>query len=737
MATYYFSTTDGDDSRTSVQAQNSATPWQTISKLNSFFSSLVPGDQVLFKKGDTFYGGIIPNVSGAAGNPISFGAYSTGADPIITGFQDVSAWTSLGGNQYESTSAISTLSTLNMVTISDVFAPIGKWPNGTFVYNTINSHTGTDLQQGLAASITSAVSLPFDWTGGQVVIRKRHWIIDKATVTSQAGDTINYINPSIYGSVDGFGFFIQNHQDACDTEGEWWYNSSTKKIGIYSAGSPTGVKVVNVDILVNIGAQSYLNFTGLQFDGSNSATVNLSSGHHVIFSGCSFNYAGINAFTVQAAAHHITITGCSANVTNNNFITGGGSQNWTITSNTIQGTGQTPGMGESRDGNYIGMYNIGSNSLIQYNDLLMTGYNGIDFRGGNIQVLNNYVDTFCNVKDDGAGIYTFTGASTTIYAQRTVDHNIVLNAGGATVTNGTTTTNEDAHGIYMDDNSSQVTISNNTVANCGGAGIFLHADHNITLTNNTIYNNALKTANTYAQIYEVYPGVVTTAAVRNLTVTANKFVSRASTQIVAYYKTNEANMSQWPTGLTNANFNNNYYCRPINENATTFQIIRSSGTTNTDLPGWTALSGGNLDNASNISPVTIPDVSFLRFEVNPTNVATSVDLDGDSYIDVAGVGYTGTISLAPYSSLVLILFESGSGSLPPQEDILSITINFTPCDPMPPEGYDILYRAVGDIDYIDAGFFTASPAVISVDYPAGTHFEGVIKSDCGDVPWNI
>ena len=95
---YYFSSVSGDDSRTGAQAQNPATPWKTLSKLNSFFSSLSAGDSVLFKRGETFYGSIVVSKSGTAANPIRFGAFGSGAKPIISGFTTVNTWTSLVRN---------------------------------------------------------------------------------------------------------------------------------------------------------------------------------------------------------------------------------------------------------------------------------------------------------------------------------------------------------------------------------------------------------------------------------------------------------------------------------------------------------------------------------------------------------------------------------------------------------------------------------------------------------------
>src|SRR5437868_1321958 len=93
-ANYYFSSISGNDGRTPAEAKHSSTPWKTIDKLNSFFANLEPGDSILFKRGEIFYGAITVSKSGSSNLPIVIGAYGTGSKPMITSFIKLSNWIS-------------------------------------------------------------------------------------------------------------------------------------------------------------------------------------------------------------------------------------------------------------------------------------------------------------------------------------------------------------------------------------------------------------------------------------------------------------------------------------------------------------------------------------------------------------------------------------------------------------------------------------------------------------------
>ena len=80
-ATTYYVAAAGSDSNSGT---STGSPWQTITKVNG--STFSPGDSILFNRGDVWYGmALTVPSSGTSSAPITFGAYGTGANPIIKG----------------------------------------------------------------------------------------------------------------------------------------------------------------------------------------------------------------------------------------------------------------------------------------------------------------------------------------------------------------------------------------------------------------------------------------------------------------------------------------------------------------------------------------------------------------------------------------------------------------------------------------------------------------------------
>lgn len=128
-ATNYYFSSSGNDSRTPTQASNPATPWQSISKLNSFFPSLVAGDSVLFYRGQTFSGTIIIQKSGTSSAPIVIGAYGPGSSlPAISGWTYPSSWTNTSGSIWQA-SCPSCAADVNSVLVNNVPYVMGRYPN--------------------------------------------------------------------------------------------------------------------------------------------------------------------------------------------------------------------------------------------------------------------------------------------------------------------------------------------------------------------------------------------------------------------------------------------------------------------------------------------------------------------------------------------------------------------------------------------------------------------------------
>ena len=78
--TYYVSSSGGNDGNNGT-SQSSA--WKTLAKTNA--TAFLPGDQILFKRGDNWYESLQGSSDGVQGNSITYADYGTGTKPTFWG----------------------------------------------------------------------------------------------------------------------------------------------------------------------------------------------------------------------------------------------------------------------------------------------------------------------------------------------------------------------------------------------------------------------------------------------------------------------------------------------------------------------------------------------------------------------------------------------------------------------------------------------------------------------------
>ncbi|MDP4290359.1 MAG: T9SS type A sorting domain-containing protein [Bacteroidota bacterium] len=652
--TYYFSSSTGSDNNTASQATNQATPWKTINKLNSIMSTLRPGDMVLFKRGETFPGTINLTVSGAAGNPITFGAYGSGtAKPILDNRLTLTGWTSLGGNIWEtSNSALQSQPTA--LFINNTPMPLGRYPNidaPNGGYLTIASHSSGTVFTG--TSIPSSLN----FTGAEAVIRSDHYLLNRRTVASQSGQTIT-LTSDVY-ITDGYGFFFQNSPAALDKDGEWCYIASSKKVRIYSATDPNTrvIQVSNTDNYFNILGYSYIVIDGLSMYGAKSCDVNLSAATFCTIKNCFFYGSGTNSINV---GYYGATNNDSINIRNNSFtkvqsncINAFGTR-LSLTGNTLTNIGTVPGMAES--GQYsVGMCTLANGLDIEGNVLDSLGNSGIMFaESNNVLIKGNSLNHFCSVLDDEGGIYCYNGNPSVEPVNRKVINNIVVNGIGAVY--GTSNQISPVEGIYIDDRSANVEINGNTVAFCANSGIFLHNSPKCQVLNNTVFSCR-------KDLWICHYVDPSTFNLVGYDIEKNVFASIASARLL-FYETNET------TPLSNVGkINNNIYCQPfLTSDFITFYSPSAPDGLFLKLPDWKSYSGFDLN--STLSPITYPSTitnqsDYYRFEYNTTTVSRSITAD-KNYITPAGVTYLkgSTINVPAFGSVLLLKSDIALGVTP-------------------------------------------------------------------------
>lgn len=703
-ATNYYVSANGDDG---ADGLTPSTAWQSLDKVNSIFSTIPAGSSIYFHRGDTFYGTINIAKSGTSGASIRISAYGTGNKPVITGFVTIpsSSWVAEPEfpGVYSTTSIITTSILTNMVTIDGKQVGMGRYPDKSFLTYESTNGTNTITDTGLGSTI--------NWKGAGMAIRKNDWTLDRVSISNHVGDVLTFSNLGTTQSpTAGFGYFFMNDLRTLTTYGEWYHKPATKKFYMYFGSVDPLTKVVQVanitDLIYNSGGYDYITIDSLNFTGAINNAVNLTAScDNVIVQNCDISFCGDNGIFLGSGKDRLidnnTISYCNSIGIFDNY-----GSTATITNNLISDIGIIPGQSYYVNGNN-GIYMPGNGGIISHNIIKRTGYDGICVKySGAATISCNYIDSVCMVLNDGGGIYVCGSNLDT----RLIDHNIITNVFG----NGAGAIRQTslAEGIYLDEYSSNMIVTNNSVSNCGNSGIKLHQAHDNQIYDNTTYNCGLGLG---------FLNSTGTSVNWNNKIERNIFLAKTTSQ----YALNFASVNDLMYfGVSN----NNYYARPADDNKSIAITINGSWSTNT-LASWQTISG--QDKNSQKSPVKITSYNDIRFEHNPTMDSKTITLDG-TYITVDKKIYNGIVTLEPYSSIILMRYTntdlptqiSNSEQLKVMPNIIwnqiNIEMNDDEC-----HGFQII-NSTGQIVY--AGKLNRKTTVESSKFAPGIYF---VKLDIG------
>lgn len=628
---YYIDSKAGSDSN---DGNSPATAWKTITKVNSSFATLKPGDKVLFNRNESYFGTISITKSGTSGNPIVIGAYGSGSDPVINGFSVLKSWTNQGDGIYYTT--ISGITKPEILVIDGKQYWMGQYPNDGFLtYESFNSN--------LSITDNQLPATP-DWTGAEVFIRKNPFVTNRAKITKHINQTLEYteftsgFNTSLNKN---YGYIIQNDIKTLKDFGDWYFDESSSRLYIYFGNhnpSTFEIKIASLDNLLNISWQNYINIENLHFSGCNNKAISINAARYLTIQSCKVDFIGYQGLYIVwgATSSFITIDNSDFRKINGNAINIW-ADNVTFTNNRIDSIGLLRGSCYgSNDGSGIsGGFNAG---LIQYNEVSNVAHYGIFPYGNNFTIANNYIyNTVLEYLDAGAIYVSHVGS---YYTGQIIKNNIIINAKGNDW--GTSTSSSiwsGAEGIYLDSYNDNVTVDGNTVAKCN-QGIRLFESQNAVIKNNTSFNNVsqffINNTNSKTPIHPL----------KNITLDNNIAFAKEIGQPCLFYYSVSNDINTF--GISD----NNYWARPIDDNNVFTTYTPSTGTKNRTLEGWQTVSG--MDIHSKKSPITVKDTADIKFYYNPSKSNKTIVLQ-KPMIDIKGTKYQSSITLLPYNSAILMV----------------------------------------------------------------------------------
>lgn len=660
MSSYpnYYVSSDGDDANAGTTA---LLPWKTMEKLQyEVTNNIANGKVIAFRAGDEFVG----NINLASKTGITLTRYGNGTNPTLTGMLDISGgWARKSATVANIYRKAVNSTTVKYLTINGQQYQKGKYPKSGYWF--MKDNTDYNVDYFFSDSLTQANDY---WNGAEVVFRLNAFWYQTLTVSDYVLSThkLSVSTSAIYPFLDNpdyiTGFFFQNNIHCLTQNGDWMYNNDS--IYLYYTADPDLLKIeastYDNAIATTYGATN-LTVNGLNITGYNNDAIHNvgGTGFQILNNDISYCLRGV--YLYDGATNYTIKNNTIENVALFGVYGDTHANYGTIEQNKITNIGLNVGYDVGGEG-LIGIFLQQSDSIIiRKNDVNMTGYSGINTTVcDRFHVWQNRVRNFCQLADDGGGIYSYWGSRSHVtgYHRGSWKYNFVEGSDSSSVM------------MWASMRRNKNFPSFKIGLYCDGVNEFMAIDSNLSVNNsrNFLWNSLRKSSivgnwttkawvsrdngGVELEVYDAGPDVDSNY------VAYNRFITN-------YVGTTTAGV--WPMLRnpytiikTNNTFDYNAWLTPtLNIGAPTYNgIIMAGGGTNYTLAQWKTYLGGShetTDVKSWSSALTHTSrADFVTYDYNFSSVARLYHMEtGWTYYEPTTGAEVTSLTLAPYTGHIL------------------------------------------------------------------------------------
>jgi parallel beta-helix repeat protein len=471
-------------------------PWKTLAQVAK--GKYAAGDAVLLKCGNTWRESLTLSNGNAPNGKLTLGVYGTCTSstlPVIAGSDNVSGTWQLAGGSFAGKSVYVAKVSQPVSYLFWNGAPLVKarYPNFggitsefSLIAQTINSKTFKLSPED--AAVLGSTSL----AGATAYIRTTPYSIEAIPVASSnpSDSTVVLATAPSNPLQAKQGFYIEGKQALLDTAGEWYWDSGTGNLYVWTPGnqSPAAGLLESVQRATGL---TIINIPGaivdqIVFSQQSTTTAYLVGSKGSTFSSVIVKNAVRDGIVIDGGSNSADSSGSKID---NAKISGAGSNGIiikspsSVTNSQIDSTGISPIF----TGEYAGINVLANSVVVQKNKITRSGFRAIELgavSGGTVS--NNTISQACMRLTDCGAIYTYgppLGTARTSVAANSIS-NIVPNPVGAV--GGATSL---AAAIYLDLGSSLLDVTSNMISGVE-TGIKLHDASNNTVKKNSVWLTA-------------------------------------------------------------------------------------------------------------------------------------------------------------------------------------------------------------------------------------------------------